>query len=888
MRQSELAGSGGGDEAASEWSAVLRALREAAGVTQEGWAARLGYGRRTIQRWERGDGAPDAAATEALVRLCGDLRLFRQYRQGALASLTLTADLLRDLLAEARQRERGRAAAAPTALAVLPPPRPAHNLPADLTSFIGRERERAEVARRLAGTRLLTLTGVGGVGKTRLALEVARGLADEYPDGVWLVELAALAEPALVPAAVARSVGVREQPGRAPADALAEALGPRRLLLVLDNCEHLLDACAALAARLLRAGPHLRILATSREPLGVPGEVAWPVPPLAVPDEDEAAPLAALAGAEAVQLFATRAGAARPGFALTAKNAGAVARICRRLDGLPLALELAAARTRALTPEEIAARLDDRFPLLAHGDRAAPPRHRTLRAALDWSYALLDGAERRLFDRLAVFAGDFTLAAAEAVCAGDGIAAGDVFELLARLVGRSLVFADTAGEDGETRYRLLEMVREYAAERLAARGGADPLRGRHAAWVVALAEEAAAAFHGPAEGRWLRRVERSHAEVRAALVWALARGEAETALRLGAVLWWAWGVQGRAAEGRAWLERTLALPGATAPTRPRARVLAYGARFPLVQGDAATVRSWLDEAGTLGRELGDDVALLAVGTMRAQLLQFAGEFTAAEAAIADALALARRLGDVWAECRLLEMRAHAALRGGDAPTAAALLEEDARLARRAGDAWGLATALGELGDLARERGAPAEAGALYAEALALREGLGIPGATPSLRHNLGYVALAAGDLTGAAASFADALDQFRRLGERRGVAECLIGLAGVAAAEGRTADAARLFGAGEAALAALGSDIWPSNRADHERGVALARAALGPAAFAAARAAGRALPPEDAVALALASYGADVSVVGLAKRPPRDDDSACEMRHRRGRRGGGE
>ncbi|HEX5506424.1 MAG TPA: helix-turn-helix domain-containing protein [Thermomicrobiales bacterium] len=857
MRQSEPAGAGGG-EAAPEPSAVLRALREAAGVTQEGWAARLGYGRRTIQRWERGDGAPDAAATEALVRLCGDLRLFRSYRQGALAGLALTPDLLRDLVAETRQRARGRPAG--RALAVLRPARPAHNLPADLTSFVGRERERAEVARLLAGARSITLTGVGGVGKTRLALRVAADLGGEYADGVWLVELGALTEPALVPPAVARAVGVREQPGRALDGTLPDALSTRHLLLVLDNCEHLLGACAALAARLLRACPRLCVLATSREPLGVPGEVAWPVPPLAVPAESAGLPFPALAGAEAVRLFAARAGAARPGFALTARNADAVARICRRLDGIPLAIELAAARARALAPAEIAARLDDRFPLLAAGDRAAPPRHQTLRAALDWSYDLLDEAERRLFERLAVFAGEFTLAAAEAVTemrsekveVRKGFHAEDFSLLapLARLVDRSLVLADTAGEDGETRYRLLETVRAYGAERLAVRGEAVLIRRRHAAWVVALAEEAAAAFHGPREGRWLRRVERAHPEVRAALSWALAHDDAETALRLGAALWWAWGVYGHTAEGRAWLERALALPVAAAPTRLRARVLARAARFALVQGDIATARTWLDEAGAPGGGPEDDAVLYAVGTMAA-LSQFAGDFEGAGRTIDAALALARRLGDTWSECRLLEMRAHVALRRGDVATAAALLEEDARLARRAGDAWGLATALGELGDLARARGAHAEAGARYAESLALREGLGIPGATPSLRHNLGYVALAAGDVTAATASFADALDQFRRLGERRGVAECLLGLAAVAAATGRAGDAARWFGAGEAALAALGSDLWPSNRADYERGVALARDALGPAAFADARAAGRALPLEEAVALAL-------------------------------------
>ncbi|MGN6565727.1 MAG: ATP-binding protein, partial [Thermomicrobiales bacterium] len=795
MRQSMLAGREQGGKALPHWSVVLRHLRVTAGVTQAGWAARLGYGRRTIQRWERGEGIPDEAATEALVRLCGDLRLYRAYRQGALAGVTLDADFLRDLLAEARLREQPAATEARRYAA------PAHNLPADLTSFIGRERELAAIGQLLEIARLVTLTGAGGVGKTRLALRVAGASSGRWADGVWLVELAAFSDPMLVRQAVARAVGVREQPGRTLEDTLVEALGARHLLLVLDNCEHLIAACAVLIARLLRACPRLHILVTSREALGVPGERVWPVSPLTVPKETSTIALAVLAETEAARLFVARATAARPDFTLTARNAPAVAQICRRLDGLPLALELAAAWARSLTPAEIAARLNDRFQLLTGGGQATPPRHQTLRAALDWSYDLLDSAERQLFDRLAVFAGDFELAAVAAVCADAEITAAAVLDLLARLVDKSLALADVVGADGVTRYRLLETLRAYSWERLAARGEAELICRRHAVWVVALAEEAGAAFHGPEEGRWLRRIERVHAEVRAVLDRAFARDDAETALRLGTVLWWPWGVQGRTAEGRAWLERALALPSAAAQTRLRARVLPRAARFALVQGDIATARSWLDEATMLGAGLADDAVLYATGTT-AELLFFSGDFEAA-ARIGDAaLTLARRLGDVWSECRLLEMRALVALRRGEIATATAWLEEGARLARLAGDTWSLATTLAELGDVARVRGAYAEAGACYVESLALREQLGIPGATPSLRHNLGYVALATGDLAGAVAHFTTALREFRWMGERRGVVECLLGLAAVAATAGAYEGAARLFGAGEAALEA--------------------------------------------------------------------------------------
>jgi predicted ATPase/transcriptional regulator with XRE-family HTH domain len=849
MRQRAATGDAQRETVALECGPVLRALRAAAGVTQAGWAARLGYGRRTIQRWERGEGTPDEAAAEALVRLCGDLRLYRSYRQGALAGVIFNADYLRDLLADARLRERARPA--PAATEVERTAAPSHNLPAELTSFIGRERELVAIGRQLETARLVTLTGAGGVGKTRLALRVAGGLPGRWAAGVWLTELAVLTDPALVPQAVARAVGVREQPGRALEDTLVEALGARRLLLVLDNCEHLVAACAVLIARLLRACSRLHVLATSREVLGVPGEIIWSVSPLAVPTETAPISLAVLAGTEAVRLFVARASAARPDFTLTAQNAAAVTAICCLLDGLPLALELAAARMRTLAPEAIAARLDDRFRLLTGGGRATSSRHQTLRAAIDWSYDLLDSVERHLFDRLAVFAGDFDLAAAEAVCADGEIAAATILDLLARLVDKSIVIADVSGADGVTHYHLLETLRAYGLERLAACGEAELMQRRHAVWAVALAEQAGRAFHGLRQGQWLRRAERIHADVRAALGWALERGKADAALRLGAALWWSWGVHERRNEGRAWLERALALPEAQAPTARRARVLAYLAIFAAFQGNHGAARARLAEADALGRALGDDSAILAACSVRALLLERGDRFDELAPVVDEALALARRLGDVWWTSRLLEMLAHAALRRDEIATAVAWLEEGVRLAQQAGDTWGLATTLAELGDVARARGAYAEAGAYYAESLALREDLGIPGATPSLRHNLGYVALAAGDLAVATAHFTTALHEFSRLGERRGVVECLIGRAAVAASAGEHDVAARLFGAGEAALEALESTIWPSNRPDYERAVARVRMALAADTFAAAWAEGRRLSLEQAVTLAL-------------------------------------
>ena len=477
--------------------------------------------------------------------------------------------------------------------------------------------------------------------------------------------------------------------------------------------------------------------------------------------------------------------------------------------------------------------------MLVAGSRDAPPRHQTLRAAVDWSYALLDEQERRCFDGLSVFPGSFSLGAAHAV--GDsGASDAQALETLARLVDRSLVLVERAGDAPESRYRLLDTLRAYGRERLTARQDLDQVQRRHAQWTLALVEEAERAFHGPEEDRWLRVLEREHANLRAALAWSIGVGDADTALRLVGSLGWYDGLRGAWTEGRGWLERALALPGATVPGRPRAAALASGGRMAAFLGDFVAARAWLDEAADLARRLGDDGLLLAARGAGMQILQFSASIEAAEE-LADALLpLARRLHDHWWEGRLLAVKAGAALHRGERADAVGLLEAGVQLARATGDLWSLAMALSQLGDVERSLGRYPRAGELYAESLALRDRLRLGGTgAPSLWHNLGYVAIASGDLVGAAARFTAARAEFRRLGERRGVAESVIGLAAVAAAEGRAEAAAQLFGAGEAGLEALGSQLWPSNRPEYERFVTLVRAALPPAEFAASWAAGR-------------------------------------------------
>jgi len=456
-------------------------------------------------------------------------------------------------------------------------------MPVQLTSFVGREKEKAEVERLLRTTRLLTLTGAGGAGKTRLALQAAAHLLDEFKDGVWFVDLAPISEPTLVPHAVATAMKIPEQQGRPTLTALSEYLHPRQLLLILDNCEHLLVACAGLADALLRACPHLKILTTSRQPLEVEGETTWRVPSLPLPDvQQRMLSPEGLRANDAVRLFVERASAASPEFGLTDRNAMVVAKVCNRLDGIPLAIELAAARVRTMSVERIVERLDDRFRLLATGGSTALPRHRTLRGAMDWSYDLLSEAERAMLRRLSVFAGGFTLDAAEGVCAGDSVQRDDVLPLLTQLVDKSLVVLYE--HDGTERYRLLETVRQYTADKLAESGESADTRRRHRDWYLALALQADAELRGPTQRVWIARLEAERDNVRAALAWSLSEDGGEAGLRLAGAMAWFWVMQANVNEGREWLEKALSSVREPSPAA-RAKALNGAGIMAWRQGD---------------------------------------------------------------------------------------------------------------------------------------------------------------------------------------------------------------------------------------------------------------------------------------------------------------
>jgi non-specific serine/threonine protein kinase len=487
------------------------------------------------------------------------------------------------------------------------------NLPPELTSFVGRRDTTALVKRLLSTSRLVTLTGAGGAGKTRLALHVAREVRRAFPDGAWLVELAALREPALLYDTMAAAFGLRNLSTQPSTEVLEEHLRDKRLLLVLDNCEHLLDDCAHMVTRALRAAPDVQVLATSREPLRAAGEQVWTVGPLTFPVVTNGANPALMGGAagrqsEALALFEQRAAAVVPGFTVSRDNETTLARLCQRLDGLPLAIELAAARMRILSVEQLLDRLTNSYDLLTVGDRTALPRHQTLQAAVGWSFDLCSELERVIWARLSVFAGSFDLDAAEYVCAGgDRLAGGDdVFAGLAGLVDKSVLAREDHGH--APRYRMLETIRQYGRERLAESGEDCAVRARHRDYYLSLAENADADWFGPHQADWSSRILREQANIRSALDYCLTvEGDAPVGMRLAAALWFFWILSGHARDGRYWLERALAADAR--PSRERAKALWVAGSLAVWQGDLALARARLDQCISLAQEIGDESAL---------------------------------------------------------------------------------------------------------------------------------------------------------------------------------------------------------------------------------------------------------------------------------------
>lgn len=723
-----------------------------------------------------------------------------------------------------------------------------NNLPRQLTSFIGRDREMEDVKRLIRSSALLTLTGLGGSGKTRLALQVAADLVEAFPDGVWLVGLEALADPALIPPAIAGTLGVREEIGRSILDTLVDYLRPRSVLLLLDNCEHVVEACARVADTLLRACPNLRILATSQERLGVSGEVAYPVQPLAMPDPAQPATPEQLMHYAAAQLFVERARLGQPRFALTDDNAAAVAQVVHRLDGIPLALELAAARVKVLSVDQIAARLEDRFRLLTGGGRMEVARHQTLRAVLDWSYSLLMEEERKILRLLSVFAGGFTLEAAEAICA-QRPADVDVLDLLSRLVEKSLVVFDDAGP--EPRYRLLETVRLYGAELLRAEGEEAAARGRHRDWYLQLAEQAEPALSGPEQKVWLDRLEAEHDNFRATLAWSRSEADGvEAGLRLAGALAPFWDIRGYWREGREWQEAMLAKAGEV-DSPARVKVLNAAANFALFQGDHEQSVQFGEASLALSRKLGDRQGTATCLTILGFEACRIENYTRAREYGNESLQLNRELGDSVGAAGALAVLGLVERGEGNAERAMQLLEESLRQLRAMGDQVRTSVVLLNLGLVHRDRGDYGRAQRMFEEALGLFQTLGDRWGTAFAQSNLGIVAWNMGEFAQAAELFRQSLVLRKALGEKRGISTSITGLGVVAIRQGQARRAAVLLGAAEALREAVKVPPPPFIRDSYDSLVASLKEALPGEVFQSAWAEGRGMDLERAIEFAM-------------------------------------
>ncbi len=727
------------------------------------------------------------------------------------------------------------------------------DLPLQLTSFVGRGRELVEIEELLDATRLLTLTGPGGCGKTRLAMAAVGRIAEDFEDGACWVWLAPISDPTLVPEAVAAAVGVSEAPGLSPAEAIVEHVGDGDLLLALDNCEHVVEACAGLVDLLLRSCPGIGILCTSREALDVAGETAWPVPPLSRPDPgEEIVDPAGLARYEAVGLFVERAAVAAPGFELTAENAAAVTRVCAKLEGMPLAIELAAARVRVLSVEQIYQRLDDALGLLTAGSRTSPSRQRTLRGALDWSHELLPEEERALFRRLSVFVGGFALEDAERVCAGDELAEGDVLLLLSRLVDKSLVMV--VEREGEARYRLLATVRQYAQEKLHASGEEPRTRGRHARSFLELAERADAELAGPGQEGWLDRLEGELGNFRAALKWSLASGDAtpgdaDVGLRLAGALWQFCYLRGYYGEGAGWLEEALAIDK-TSESAPRAEALTGAGVLALLRCEYGRAEERLEDGLALHRELGDARGEASTLQVLGSVARERGLYGKAEAFHEQSLALWRGLEDEREIARSLNYLSFAAWLQERYDRAVELGTQTLATFRRLGDAEGVVWALINLGSAALYSDDLGRAEELLEESLAVSRRAGYKEGIGWSLNQLGVAARRRGDTAGAEERLRESLKVHRDLGDTWRIVSVLEALAETAGARGLPERAANLFGVAEVLREKISTPIPPVERPDRDERALAARTRLGEEGFEGALAWGRAMALEEAVALA--------------------------------------
>jgi predicted ATPase/DNA-binding CsgD family transcriptional regulator len=759
------------------------------------------------------------------------------------------------------------------------PPRQvgAVSLPAQPTVLIGRQRELARIRELLlsSGVRLLTLVGPGGTGKTRLVIAAASGVANAFPSGVIFVDLTTAPATADVVPTIARALGLRDVGSRVRVDRVARYLSTRELLLVLDNFEHVVGA-APQVAELLTTCPGLKILATSRAALHLRWEQELPVEPLAVPDASRHPLAASIKDVPSVALFVQRAQSARPDFALTDQNAAAVVAICRHLDGLPLAIELAAVRTKLLSPQALMQRLDRRLAMLTTGPRESPARLQTLRSAIAWSYDLLAPAEQALFRQLAVFVGGFTPSLAEAVCQVE--TSGSVLDSIGSLVDNSLLRVQEQ-PDGGPRFSMLDTLREYAGECLVAASEDKEIQERHAQVFLQLAEEAEPHLVSSARDAWLHQLETEHENLRAALTWLLEHNRGLQACRLAGALRWFWNFEGRVGEGRRGLDRSLESADARDRSAERLKALLSAGHLAWLQGDEESARRCLAEAVSIARE-GNDRLALADGLMHLAFLLVDSDEHQRALYEDEALAVLSELKNRWWSALLLLGGGVIALGRGDRSLARSRLEESLALWQQLGDAWFTAQALNALGDMARSQTDYARASELYSRSLTLLRQHGITTSVASELHNLGYVAHHLDDERQAIHRFLEALEIFANQGDHRGAAECLLGVAVALRGAGQLQDAARLFGAGHGLLASIGGTQWPTNVAEVQPAQEDTRRELSQDAFARAWSEGRAMGLDGALRFArelavAASAVESVPRVGVAALTPREREIAA-------------
>jgi predicted ATPase/class 3 adenylate cyclase len=758
-------------------------------------------------------------------------------------------------------------------------PKLRNNLPAQVSSFIGREAELAEVRSLITGCRLVTLTGPGGAGKTRLGLQAAAELLDGSGDGVWFADLAPLQDTDLVAVTVANVLGIPEDPGRPITDTLVDAVGQRSLLVLLDNCEHVIDACAKVADVLLRNCPNIVLLATSREPLGIEGERIYRVPSMNTPAEGDE--VDAIRNSEAVRLFTDR--AAQHGVSLPwdEPTASVIGRICRRLDGIPLAIELGAARLRVMPVIELDARLDQRFSILVGGSRAALPRQQTLLAMVDWSWELLNTAERQVLARLSVFAGGFDLGAAEAVTAGGEVPSAEVLGHLGALIDKNLVQFDDTGE-GPVRYRLLETVRQYAARQLDRQHpAAEDARRAHRDTYLALAEAAAPELVAPGQVTWMDRLDLELDNLRAAIAYTLKHTDPAPGVRLAAALRVFWKARGHAAEGAEALRTLLDVPAAQEAAVLRARGLATAAYLLEQTGGYTIAEGYCDEALSIAQAAGDDHLVADLMDVRGYILLRRGRPGAAMPLIELGLGLARQIGEAHLTARLLAARAFALDLEGDRAGAARDAAESLQLYRQVGDQRQVGTMLGNLGYVELSIGDIDIARGHLLESLDMARELNDHYGVVYETFNLGLASYLSGSLDAAADLFVESLHLAKRMQMKQSIAYALIGVAMAGSGADGMSRSARLHGAAEQALTVLGETIEPLEGGLRDRDCGRLRSAMGAEAFEAEHAAGRALTFEQVLALALGNQTLCPCSCPAERRPDRRHRPAGMARHAR-------